>query len=63
MKTIRDEFVAEIQKRFSFVFDMRDQKFDKIFIIATFLDPNYCWLMEEMDEFTAKGLLKSNVIN
>jgi len=60
MKNVQADFTEEIKKRFAFILDLNDSKFDQTFIIASFLDPNYCWLLDR-DEYNALGLLKLSV--
>lgn len=61
MELIRDDFLAQIRDRFSFILDINSTKFDRTFILAAFLDPNFCWLLDRADEYNALGLLKLSV--
>jgi hypothetical protein len=55
MDFIRDDFLANIRSRFTFLMNNVNAKYDRKFFLSTFLYPNYCWLLDEFDEFTAKG--------
>jgi hypothetical protein len=61
MKQFRDDFINQLRTRFAFILDGNDSKFEKCFIMSTFLDPNFSWLMDELDELRAKGLVKKSV--
>jgi hypothetical protein len=58
---LRKELNEQIRKRFGFILDKGNENYDRFFLLATLLDPNYCWLMDEEDEFLAKLYLKNSV--
>jgi hypothetical protein len=61
MDLLRSDLNAQIRKRFAFILERGNENFDRFFLLATLLDPNYCWLMDEDDEFLAKLYLKNSV--
>jgi hypothetical protein len=61
MDLLRSDLNAQIRKRFAFILERGNENFDRFFLLSTLLDPNYCWLMDEDNEFLAKLYLKNSV--